>query len=213
MAHRPHPLVTALLVGLLVVGTMPARADTLRTNIQKVEKSLAGTGIKVERLIRRGMGGPFIRPGDDAQRWNSLRRVLAVLPLGMPLREMNMASGFGVRRDPLNRRRAMHEGIDLVAPLRSPVSATGPGTVVFAGTRGAYGKLVEIDHGMGVRTRYAHLGAFRVATGQKVLAGHVIGLVGTTGRTTGPHLHYEVIVDGKPNNPIRFIKAGLKLRS
>jgi murein DD-endopeptidase MepM/ murein hydrolase activator NlpD len=192
-----------------------------KANIRNVEKALHGTGIKVNKLIERGaaprsQGGPFI-PADprlaDVHRWDALARVMAVLPVATPLKDMRVASGFGKRRDPINRRSAMHEGIDLVAPLRSAVSATGPGVVTYAGTQGRYGKLVEIDHGMGVRTRYAHLGAIRVARGQKVAVGAVIGLVGSTGRSTGPHLHYEVRVDGKPNNPIRFIRAGVRLRS
>lgn len=199
--------------------------NVARTNIKTVEKALTGTGIKVDRLIERGaatrnQGGPFIpadpKLGDaahDIHRWDTLARVMAVLPLRAPLKAMQVASGFGMRRDPINRRGAMHEGVDLVAPLRSPVAATGPGVVAFAGNRGRYGKLVEIDHGMGVRTRYAHLGAIRVAPGQKVAVGAIIGLVGRTGRTTGPHLHYEILVDGKPNNPTRFIRAGTRLGS
>ncbi|HSV30263.1 MAG TPA: M23 family metallopeptidase [Candidatus Omnitrophota bacterium] len=191
-----------------------------QSNIKAVEDAFVGTGIKVDRLIKRGsadgnQGGPFI-PADaaaarDIQRWDALNRVIQVLPLAAPLARYETASGFGKRRDPINKRRAIHEGIDLVAPLRTPVAATGPGKVVFAGLRGRYGKLIEIDHGMGVRTRYAHLGAIKVSVGQSVRPGQVIGLVGSTGRSTGPHLHYEILVDGKPNNPARFLRAGARL--
>lgn len=192
-------------------------------NIQSVEKALSGTGIAVERLIRRGrtgadQGGPFI-PDDtplgaaarDMERWDSLQRVMAVLPLGAPMETYVVTSGFGSRADPINKRRARHQGIDLKAPRGTPVQATGPGTVSIARTMGRYGKLVEIDHGLGVRTRYAHLHAIHVKQGQRVYAGQSIGKLGSTGRTTGPHLHYEVIVDGNPNNPKRFITAGKRL--
>lgn len=159
----------------------------------------------------RNQGGPFV-PAVPVPRivppTDAVIRVMQVLPLRMPLTNYRMASGFGRRSDPINRRTAMHEGIDLAAPLRTPVVATGSGKVVFAGMRGRYGKLVEIDHGLGVRTRYAHLGVIRVAVGQRVAAGQRVGLVGRTGRTTGPHLHYEVLVDGKPDNPLRFIRSG-----
>lgn len=197
-------------------------------NIQSVEKALNGTGIAVERLIRRGrtgtkhgsenQGGPFI-PDDtalgaaarDMERWHSLQRVMAVLPLGAPLENYTVTSGFGSRADPINKRRARHLGIDLKAPRGTPVHATGPGIVSIARTMGRYGRLVEIDHGLGVRTRYAHLHAIQVKQGQRVHAGQRIGKLGSTGRTTGPHLHYEVIVDGENNNPKRFITAGRRL--
>lgn len=187
-------------------------------NIRTVEKALSGTGLSIDALIRRGeggQGGPFV-PADnslhhDVERWESLSRAVRVLPLAAPLGEYRVTSGFGRRRDPVNRRRAMHEGIDLKAPLRSPVAATAPGKVAFAGTKGGYGKMVEIDHGLGVRTRYAHMAVIHVTAGQAIVAGQRIGLLGSSGRSTGPHLHYEVLVDEKPSNPARFLKAGENL--
>lgn len=194
-----------------------------RGNIRTIERALAGTGITIDRLIERGreanQGGPFI-PADttfgpaarDIERWDSLRRVMRVLPLGSPIQgDYDISSGYGTRRDPINKRRAVHEGIDLRAPLRTAIHATGPGVVAFAGAKGRYGRLVEIDHGMGVMTRYAHLAAIHVKKGQRIAEGARIGLLGNSGRTTGPHLHYEVVVDGKANNPHRFIRAGVKL--
>lgn len=189
-------------------------------NIRTIEKALDGTGITVERLIRRGrqdggnQGGPFIpesAASRDIERWDSLQRVMRVLPLGAPLHSYVVSSEFGSRVDPINKRRAAHHGIDLKAPPGTPVHATGPGTIIVARTMGRFGKLVEIDHGLGVRTRYAHLKSIEVKEGQKVRAGQKIGKVGSTGRTTGPHLHYEVIVDNAPNNPKRFIRAGKRL--
>ncbi|MEW5729435.1 MAG: hypothetical protein AB1918_16525, partial [Pseudomonadota bacterium] len=133
-------------------GAIKTLTDRLRRiargNVESIEKALAGTGITVDRLIRRGrsgnQGGPFIPADDplggaarDVERWESLRRVMRVLPLGSPIHaDHEVSSGFGTRKDPVNGRRAVHEGIDLRAPLRTPVHATGPGTVVFTGTKG-----------------------------------------------------------------------------
>lgn len=186
-----------------------------RGNLHAAGRVLKGTGLDLARLHSGGQGGPFVpaaRGGDDIARWERVERALKVLPLGAPLRIYAVSSRFGRRLDPINRRRAMHEGIDLVAPLRTPVQATGAGRVSFAGSRAGYGRTVEIDHGFGVRTRYAHLAATRVRTGQRVAVGQRIGLLGGSGRSTGPHLHYEILVDGRPRNPTGFIRAGQHFR-
>jgi murein DD-endopeptidase MepM/ murein hydrolase activator NlpD len=193
-----------------------ARSRCMAQDMRTIETALAGTGFRVDTLIRRGsQGGPFIPAGPpvhpDMQRWDRLRRALLVLPLAAPLDSYEVSSGFGLRKDPLNRRRAMHTGMDLLAPLRSQVMTTAPGRVVFAGRKGGYGRMVEIDHGLGVHTRYGHLSAIHVHAGQHLAAGQRLGLLGSTGRSTGPHLHYEVIVDGKPRNPQPFLKAGIRL--
>ena len=119
-----------------------------------------------------------------------------------------MASSYGLRSDPFNNRKAMHYGVDLAGWGGAPVFATAPGKVIFAGRKGRYGKMVEIDHGYGIRTRYAHLQKVLVQRGEEVGHRHEIGLLGSTGRSTGPHVHYEVRFDGKPLNPDKFIKAG-----
>lgn len=199
-----------------VQKSQSARLRCMAQSIRVIESALAGTGLRVDTLIRRGgEGGPFVSAKPplhkDAQRWDRLSRALKVLPFAAPLDGYDVSSGFGVRRDPINRRRAMHTGIDLLAPLRSPVIATGPGRVVFAGRKGGYGRLVEIDHGLGVRTRYGHLAAIHVHVGQNLAVGQRVGLLGSSGRSTGPHLHYEVMVDGKPRNPQPFLKAGIRL--
>jgi murein DD-endopeptidase MepM/ murein hydrolase activator NlpD len=204
-----------------IVKSLTVRLRKLaRGNIQTVEKALSGTGLSVDALIKRGdggQGGPFVPADDrlhrDVERWESLSRAVRVLPLAAPLGEYQVTSGFGKRRDPVNRRHAMHEGIDLKAPLRSPVAATAPGKVVFAGTKGGYGKMVELDHELGVRTRYAHLAAIHVKPDQAIVTGQRIGLLGSSGRSTGPHLHYEVLVDQRPSNPVRFLRAGKQLRA
>ena len=117
-------------------------------------------------------------------------------------------SPFGARSDPLNRRAAIHEGVDLGAPFGSPVYATGEGVVEFAGPWDRYGLTIEINHGGGVVTRYAHLSRIKVKEGQKVTRATVIGMLGTSGRSTGPHLHSEVRLSDTPKDPLKFIAAG-----
>ena len=118
------------------------------------------------------------------------------------------SSGFGVRFDPFTRRPAFHSGLDFAGGFMTPVMSTGPGVVSFTGVRAGYGNTIEIDHGGGLKTRYAHLAGIAVRAGQRVAVGQRIGAMGSTGRSTGPHLHYEVWVNGRPQNPDRFVKAG-----
>ena len=134
--------------------------------------------------------------------------VLKTLPLAAPLDEYQFESPFGVRVDPINGHRAVHTGIDLSSAYRSPVYSTQAGEIVFAGYNGAYGRMVEIDHGNGIHTRYGHLNRLLVSVGQHVRAHTEIGLLGSTGRSTGPHVHYEVLVDGAAQDPMRFLEAG-----
>jgi murein DD-endopeptidase MepM/ murein hydrolase activator NlpD len=195
------------------------------------EKLIARTGLDAGELLAafengtEASGGPFLpASGDDGERTPleqdlahfqdrldelaSLRQVLSRLPLTVPLDAYAVSSGFGRRRDPINKKLARHEGIDLIAPLKSPIHATAPGLVTFAGKNGKYGNFVEIDHGAGLRTRFGHLGKVLVKKGQRVEFRHKIALLGNTGRSTGAHLHYEVRVNGKPRNPMKFIEAG-----
>jgi murein DD-endopeptidase MepM/ murein hydrolase activator NlpD len=130
------------------------------------------------------------------------------LPFDRPVNAARTTSGFGVRFDPFNGRPALHQGQDFAAPTNTPILATAPGVVSFAGVRGGYGRTVEIDHGGGFKTRYAHLHTIAVQPGQRVSVGHRIGGMGTTGRSTGVHLHYEVWMNGRPQNPARFMRAG-----
>jgi len=129
------------------------------------------------------------------------------IPAGWPLarRVGRFSSSFGYRLDPFTRRLDMHEGQDISAPYGTPVVATARGTVRFAGYRDAYGNMVIIDHGDGVQTAYAHLSAILVKPGDTVSRGALIGKVGSTGRSTGNHLHYEVRVNNRPVNPMRYI--------
>jgi murein DD-endopeptidase MepM/ murein hydrolase activator NlpD len=117
-------------------------------------------------------------------------------------------STFGVRKDPFTRRPAFHAGQDFAGAMMTPIRATGPGVVAFTGQRTGYGNVVEIDHGGGFKTRYAHLAAIGVSVGQRVAINQRIGAMGSTGRSTGPHLHYETWVNGRVQDPTRFLRAG-----
>jgi murein DD-endopeptidase MepM/ murein hydrolase activator NlpD len=141
-----------------------------------------------------------------------LTRTLSSLPVRKPLSgELEVASGFGVRSDPFTRSAAMHTGLDFQSESGAPVRATANGTVTTAGWKGGYGKMVDVDHGNGYSTRYGHLSAIEVKDGQTVRAGQIIGRVGSTGRSTGPHLHYETRIGRDAVDPEKFLRAGAKL--
>lgn len=130
-------------------------------------------------------------------------------PLAVPVAvDSRETSGYGQRIDPFTGRPTFHAGLDMAAFERAPVVATSPGTVVFAGTRSGYGYTVEIDHGHGFKTRYAHLRDIQVERGERVAIGQRIGSMGSTGRSTATHLHYEVWFRGRPVDPINFLRAG-----
>lgn len=136
------------------------------------------------------------------------RTILRALPLGRPMStQHDITSSFGTRVDPFTRGYAMHSGIDFRAPTGTHVRAAAGGKVIEAGVNGGYGRMVEIDHGFGISTRYAHLSAIGVKEGDVVSKGSVIGQVGSTGRSTGPHLHYEVRIDDDATDPMRFVRA------
>lgn len=130
------------------------------------------------------------------------------LPFARPTTATPQTSSYGVRFDPFTRRPAFHSGLDFAGAPNTPIYSTAPGVVSFTGVRSGYGNTIEIDHGRGFKTRYAHLQAIGVRPGQKVAVGTRIGGMGSTGRSTGPHLHYEVWVNGRAQNPSRFVKAG-----
>jgi len=146
--------------------------------------------------------------GTQLKKLDEVHGVLRSIPLFAPLDSFTLMSGFGVRSDPFNSQASMHYGLDMSAPMRTQVMATAPGTVVVAGWRSKYGRLVEIDHGNGLRTRYGHLHKINVRRGQKVDFRETIGLLGSSGRSTGPHVHYEVLINGEPTDPNKFLRAG-----
>ncbi|HWW24405.1 MAG TPA: peptidoglycan DD-metalloendopeptidase family protein [Caulobacter sp.] len=130
------------------------------------------------------------------------------LPFYRPTNNPALSSSYGVRFDPFTHRPAFHSGLDFPGSFYTPIMATAPGVVSYVGVRSGYGNVVEIDHGNGFKTRYAHLQAASVRVGQRVAIGQRIAAMGSTGRSTGPHLHYEVWVNGRAQNPNRFLKAG-----
>ena len=125
--------------------------------------------------------------------------------------DIDMSSPFGMRMDPFVKAPAIHTGVDMRGDTGDPVRATATGTVTTAGVNGGYGKMVEIDHGNGLSTRYGHLSAIDVSVGQSVRIGQTIGKIGSTGRSTGPHLHYETRVDGEAVDPQKYLRAGIRL--
>lgn len=145
---------------------------------------------------------------DGLSQMRALEDAAERLPFGRPAADVRTTSGFGVRFDPFNRRPALHQGQDFAGPFMTPIRATAPGVVSFAGVRNGYGNTVEIDHGGGFKTRYAHMQGYSVRAGQRVALGQRIGAMGSTGRSTGVHLHYEIWVNGRPQNPARFLRAG-----
>jgi murein DD-endopeptidase MepM/ murein hydrolase activator NlpD len=208
-------------------------SERTRLSLDMIESTVKMTGLDINTLLKDspdgllGQGGPFI-PADEVasfepsfqletsvttldqqiDRWTVLQDVVRSLPLTAPLDQYRISSRFGKRHDPVNGRRAKHLGTDFAAALGSPVYSTAPGKVTFAGRRGRYGRLVEIDHGYGIRTRYAHLRKILVKVGQEVGNREKIALLGSSGRSTGPHVHYEVRYKGRAQNPMKFLKAG-----
>ena len=191
-----------------------------------LRKELAGLG--VSRMP--GTGGPMMSADsvhvngvsdaaftsayiDAAAQASSLQTLVTVLhhvPLTTPVHggQFEVTSGFGLRVDPFTGRVALHPGVDFAGPWGSTVGATAPGVVVWAGYRGGYGNMVELDHGYGFHTRYGHLSAVLVRTGMRVEKGAAIGRLGSTGRSTGPHVHYEIWVANALKNPSNYIAAG-----
>ena len=198
----------------------------------RLKSALADAGLSLDKLALPGKaaatGGPFIPMKADANgspferevfalqgalaQVERLRRILPYLPLRAPLPgQPDVTSGFGYRSDPFLGRAALHAGIDFREEYGAPVHATAAGRVVTAGMSGGYGNMVEIDHGNGLSTRYGHMSAILVEEGQWVEANAVVGRLGSTGRSTGPHLHYETRVDDEAVDPARFLRAGARL--
>ncbi|RED53461.1 M23 family metallopeptidase [Aestuariispira insulae] len=205
--------------------------DDTSANIAQSEKVIASTGLDVERMLAltgfaSGQGGPLEQEGgsitgssadlamnvghleNKVQRWQALRKVLGCTPLVSPVDYYHLTSKFGKRKDPFTGKRAMHKGVDMGGWPGTKVFSTAPGKVTKAGNSNQYGRMVEIDHGCGIITRYGHLKKVLVKRGQEIGHRAVIGKLGSTGRSTGPHVHYEIRVDGKPVDPVLFIEAG-----
>jgi len=217
-----------------VIGEQQTAAAEIAAAAAAKEKSLrdvietAGMNPDAIAPLADAQGGPYIPMGVDAakadlfardpnldaadatlDRVATLQTAMLAIPFANPLPSvMRISSGFGGRSDPFNGGRAFHSGLDFKSGMGAPVIATAPGVVTIAEWHGGYGKLVEIDHGYGLKTRYAHLSSIDVVEGQKVAFGDKVGGLGSTGRSTGPHLHYEVWYDGQARNPWNYLKAG-----
>ena len=197
------------------------------SNISELESLVKLTGLDLNRMLKRvdhkrlAVGGPLLTTNDKNQfageltllenrltRWSALNALLERLPITPPVDAYYISSRYGKRRDPFTKRMAFHGGVDLGGVPRSRVFTTSPGIVTFVGWKGPYGRMVEVDHGLGLRTRYGHLRKILVKHRQRVTFRHKIGLMGSSGRSTGAHVHYEVLFDGKPVDPMKFLKAG-----
>jgi murein DD-endopeptidase MepM/ murein hydrolase activator NlpD len=193
-------------------------AKALDVRYQVTSAELKRLGITPARVgSHDGVGGPFESAGnstfkslfDSWKKLDQLQDGVIAIPSDKPVRtSVSFTSGFGVRSDPFMRGAAMHPGIDLAGAFGTPIFATAEGTVLRAGwNSGGYGNMVEIDHGRGIITRYGHMSAVLVHAGDRVTRGEQVGRMGSTGRSTGNHLHYEVRIDGRPVNPIPFMKS------
>ena len=210
--------------------TLNALEETYDTKAKRMRNILADLGMNLGKLAPalppRATGGPFVPIAANASAFDRqlfriqmtrghvdrLSRTLASVPIRKPMTgELESTSGFGMRNDPFLRSLAMHTGLDFRADTGEPARATAAGTVTMAGRNGGYGNMVEVDHGNGFATRYAHLSAIDVEVGQTVRIGQVVGKVGSTGRSTGPHLHYETRIDGEAVDPQKFLRAGVRL--
>lgn len=193
-------------------------------NINELEKKVVQLEPRKTSSKEEPQGGPFNPVEDsfledydhglykDLKRMSILSDVIEHLPLGVPMAQYKQTSGFGVRIDPFRHRFARHEGLDFSGPYGSRIMATSDGVVKKAERSGAYGNMVEVQHPMGVSTVYGHMQRILVKPGQRVKQGDVLGIQGSTGRSTGPHLHYEVRYYGNPLNPQPFLKAGTNVR-
>jgi len=145
-------------------------------------------------------------------RLESLESLSQSLPLLRPVERFRVSSRFGQRKDPVSKKRSLHPGLDIPGPEGSSIYASGPGKVIFKGRRKRYGLVIEIDHGRGIHTLYGHLYRSRLKKGKQVSGGEKIGLMGSSGRSAGSHLHYELRLDGVPQDPMKFIEAGERLQ-
>lgn len=214
------------------IAALNSVQDGMESRMRRMRGVFSDLGLNTAQLEaatpRVAMGGPFVPvklPADagpfERQLYrinvtraqvDRLNRVLTQVPYRKPvIGEVEFTSSFGVRNDPFLGRPAMHTGLDFRAGAGDPVRATANGKVASAGWAGGYGRMVEIDHGNGLSTRYGHLSEIGVRVGEPIKIGQVIGAVGSTGRSTGPHLHYETRIDGEAVDPQKFLRAGVRL--
>jgi murein DD-endopeptidase MepM/ murein hydrolase activator NlpD len=222
-------------------ATLSAIEDSYDSRTRRIRGVLSDLGIDTgkppspsspppadKKTASAGVGGPYVAASLNADGTSferqvyrislaraysdKLNKTLAAVPVRKPVfGEIDMSSPFGMRMDPFLKGPAIHTGVDMRGDSGDPVRVTANGTVTIAGVNGGYGKMVEVDHGNGLATRYGHLSAIDVNVGQTVKIGQIIGKIGSTGRSTGPHLHYETRVDGEAVDPQKYLRAGLRL--
>jgi murein DD-endopeptidase MepM/ murein hydrolase activator NlpD len=214
------------------IAALNSVEDGMESRVRRMRGVFTDLGLDMAQMEaatpRVGMGGPYIpvKLAANASAFerelyqinitraqvDRLNRTLALVPYRKPVvGEVEFTSGFGIRTDPFLGRPAMHTGLDFRAAMGDPVRATANGKVASSGWAGGYGRMVEIDHGNGLSTRYGHLSEIDVKVGDPIKIGQVIGAVGSTGRSTGPHLHYETRIDGEAVDPQKFLRAGVRL--
>ncbi|WP_010183832.1 M23 family metallopeptidase [Sphingomonas sp. PAMC 26605] len=197
---------------------------------QRFAKAVAhvrSLGLNPARIVAKqpAMGGPFEAADSAAteadlradtqfrslfmtwKKLDTLQQGVIAIPSAQPVAHLAYTSNYGIRSDPFRGTAAMHAGVDIPGPVGTPVYATADGLVDRAERAGGYGNMVELDHGKGIQTRYGHLSKILVESGTRVHRGQLIALMGSTGRSTGPHLHYEVRIDGHAVNPVPFLQT------
>lgn len=202
-----------------------ARAIRAATDARYAQAAGMVSRLGINPASMGGMGGPYEPVTDDAadtpkkadpqfralfdswKRLDTLQASLISVPSQKPVDMVTLTSGFGVRSDPFRGGRAMHAGVDIPGPIGTPIYATADAIVGRTGWVGGYGNMIELEHGKGIQTRYGHLSSVGVVPGQRIKRGQQIGLMGSTGRSTGSHLHYEVRLDGRAVNPIPFLRT------
>ncbi|WP_040675516.1 M23 family metallopeptidase [Nitrobacter sp. Nb-311A] len=216
------------------IAELNSIADGMDSRLRRMRGVFSDLGLNVAKMaagtLYPGTGGPYVpvklrsdsgpferqlhRINLTRAQIDRLDRALALVPYRKPVvGELEFTSGFGVRVDPFVGRPAMHTGLDFRATTGDSVRATANGKVIAANWTGGYGRMVEVNHGNGLSTRYGHLSAINVKVGQSVKAGQVVGEVGSTGRSTGPHLHYETRIEGDAVDPQKFLRAGARLNN
>jgi murein DD-endopeptidase MepM/ murein hydrolase activator NlpD len=206
--------------------TISVFLESTENNSKTLTKTIAETGLDPNKLLKRSSidiprGGAFIPEIDETsneliienklQKLEALQNIVHSIPFVTPLDYYWVSSNYGRRIDPINKKKGIHYGIDLVAQTSTIIMATASGIVTAAGKRANYGRMIEIDHGYGIKTRYGHLHKISKKKGEMVDFREEIGRLGSSGRVTGPHLHYEILYDYKPLNPAKFINAGKNL--
>lgn len=209
------------------VSTLAAdNTENLRRDLKRINNTITSLGLNERALavaankytnplvgaafspieIDKNIDPKYQKLADDLELWSGLARLRTILPIGAPVSQLHITSSYGVRKDPFDGKQKRHRGIDFAGKIGTELMAVAPGRVISAGERVGYGTTVEIDHGLGFTTLYAHLSQITVSRGEWVKPGTVVGLGGSSGRSTGPHLHYEIRYKGAQFDPVTFVK-------